>query len=573
MKPFNIAQVLADAGVNNDTSARKQIEYIPIGQIEADPGNFYDLPKLEELANSISIIGLQEPVVVRPVEDGRYRIISGHRRTAALRILIDRGEHDDKVMCIVERQQESEALTQLKLIMGNSENRVLTSAEQARQVEETQQLIYQLKQEGFDFPGRVRDYVSDICKISTGKIARLKVIRDGLAAEFVPSYESGELSESTAYELSRMSQDEQNIIFSVHGDKKKQLYSYSFSHIAKEMQKASESIPSKACPASVSGFACEELKARKTAAAKLHSWESLVCKANTCCLDCNCLPSCSHPCAEAKGKQRALRKISKDAEKESARRVEEQRQPAVDAITESWKRMCSLAKDKGIDAKSVFTACRGWSCPSDCDDMLKYAEGQKKFAFNDSMPGNISYGSTRKLIATADLLGCSIDYLLGRTDVKGVADAPAADPEKCVKVDTWHTGDPPAPGDYIGLIRYTEKGRLVPDDVERKEGQWLLSGLPIDDAGITLVCWTKYPKLPKSPLNSAVPVSDVPAADPENVSTLTPDSAYADSCITGMSGSGRCGAAHYCSEPHDCCLQCDMDCSARCGWIGSEEDT
>ena len=162
MKPFNIAQVLADAGVNNDTSARKQIEYIPIGQIEADPGNFYDLPTLEELANSISIIGLQEPVVVRPAEDGRYRIISGHRRTAALRILIDRGEHDDKVMCIVERQQESEALTQLKLIMGNSENRVLTSAEQARQVEETQQLIYQLKQEGFDFPGRVRDYVSDI---------------------------------------------------------------------------------------------------------------------------------------------------------------------------------------------------------------------------------------------------------------------------------------------------------------------------------------------------------------------------------------------------------------------------
>lgn len=502
MKPFNIAQVLADAGVNNDTSARKQIEYIPIGQIEADPGNFYDLPKLEELANSISIIGLQEPVVVRPVEDGRYRIISGHRRTAALRILIDRGEHDDKVMCIVERQQESEALTQLKLIMGNSENRVLTSAEQARQVEETQQLIYQLKQEGFDFPGRVRDYVSDICKISTGKIARLKVIRDGLAAEFVPSYESGELSESTAYELSRMSQDEQNIIFSVHGDKKKQLYSYSFSHIAKEMQKASESIPSKACPASVSGFACEELKARKTAAAKLHSWESLVCKANTCCLDCNCLPSCTHPCMEAKGKQRALRKVSKDAEKESARRVEEQRQPAVDAITESWKRMCSLAKDKGIDAKSVFTACRGWSCPSDCDDMLKYAEGQKKIAFNDPMPGMLSYETAKKLIVTADLLGCSIDYLLGRTDVKDVAAAPAADPEKCVKVDTWHTGDPPEPGDYIAY-------GLWDDEEACDMATWHDDGWDMD-----IVCFDSISAWTYPP-DKAVPVSEAPAYEPE----------------------------------------------------------
>lgn len=545
MKPFNIAQVLADAGVNNDTSARKQIEYIPIGQIEADPGNFYDLPKLEELANSISIIGLQEPVVVRPVEDGRYRIISGHRRTAALRILIDRGEHDDKVMCIVERQQESEALTQLKLIMGNSENRVLTSAEQARQVEETQQLIYQLKQEGFDFPGRVRDYVSDICKISTGKIARLKVIRDGLAAEFVPSYESGELSESTAYELSRMSQDEQNIIFSIHGDKKKQFYSYSFSHIAKEMQKAYESIPSKACPAKDGCFACEELKARKTAAAKLHSWESLVCKANTCCLDCNCLPSCTHPCAEAKGKQKALRKVSKDAEKERACRVEAQRQPAVDAITESWKRMCSLAKDKGIDAKSVFTACRGWSCLSDCDDMLKYAEGQKKFAFNDPMPGNLPYESARKLIATADLLGCSIDYLLGRADTPTFAPAPASEPEKCVNLDTWHTGAPLEPDFYIGLIRYTEKGSLVPEKVEWRNGQWLLSGVPIDDADITVACWTESPNLLDSPLNGM--------------------------CITGMSPSGHCGAAAYCDSDADCCLKCDERCSIRCGWPDAEE--
>ena len=571
MKPFNIAQVLADAGVNSDTSARKQIEYIPIGQIEADPGNFYDLPKLEELANSISLIGLQEPVVVRPVEDDRYRIISGHRRTAALRILIDRGEHDDKVMCIVERQQESEALTQLKLIMGNSENRVLTSAEQARQVEETQQLIYQLKQEGFDFPGRVRDYVSDICKISTGKIARLKVIRDGLADCFRESYESGALGESTAYELARMSNTDQTIIFSSYKGKENTLYAGTVSNIATQMEKAKKSIPSSSCKSL--GYFCPELANRKNQAAKLSSWNALSCKENTCCLDCWYLQNCTHPCAEAKAKQKELRKVSKDAEKESARRVEEQRQPAVDAITESWKRMCSLANDKGIDAKSVFTACRGWSCSSDPDDLTKYAEGNRKFAFNDSMPGNLPYESARKLIATADLLGCSIDYLLGRTDVKGLAATPAAEPEKCVNIDTWHTGEPPEPGDYIGLIRYTEKGRLVPDEVERKEGQWLLSGFPIEDGDITIVFWTEYPELPTSTLNSSAPVSDVPAVDSENVSTLTPDSAYEDSCITGMSGSGRCGAAHYCSEPHDCCLQCDKDCSARCGWIGSKEDT
>lgn len=252
--------------------------------------------------------------------------------------------------------------------------------------------------------------------------------------------------------------------------------------------------------------------------------------------------------------------------------------------------------------------------------MLKYAEGQKKFAFNDPMPGMLSYEAAKKLIATADLLGCSIDYLLGRTDVKGVAAAPAAAPEKCVKVDTWHTGNPPAPGayiayglwggeeacymatwnddgwdmdtvylgsvsawayppdravpvseapaaepekcvmvdtwhtgtppepgTYIGLIRYTATGSLVPDEVEREDGQWLLCGLPIDDADFTVVCWTEYPELPKSPLNSA--------------------------CITGMSPSGHCGSAAYCDNDATCCLQCDEDCNIRCGWIGSKEDT
>ncbi len=500
MKPFNIAQVLADAGVNNDTSARKQIEYIPIGQIEADPGNFYDLPKLEELANSISIIGLQEPVVVRPVEDGRYRIISGHRRTAALRILIDRGEHDDKVMCIVERQQESEALTQLKLIMGNSENRVLTSAEQARQVEETQQLIYQLKEEGFDFPGRVRDYVSDICKISTGKIARLKVIRDGLADCFRESYESGALGESTAYELARMSNTDQTIIFSSYKGKENTLYASTVSNIATQMEKAKKSIPSSSCKSL--GYFCPELANRKNQAAKLHSLESLSCKENTCCLDCWCLQNCTHPCAEAKAKQKELRKVSKDAEKESARRVEEQRQPAVDAITESWKRMCSLANDKGIDAKSVFTACRGWSCSSDSDDLTKYAEGNRKFAFNDSMPGNLPYESARKLIATADLLGCSIDYLLGRTDVKGVADSPAVYPEKCVKVDTWHTGEPPAPGDYIAYGFWDDDEAC--DMATWHEDGWDMYTVCLD----SISAWA-YPP------DKAVPVSEAPAYEPE----------------------------------------------------------
>lgn len=38
-------------------------------------------------------------------------------------------------------------------------------------------------------------------------------------------------------------------------------------------------------------------------------------------------------------------------------------------------------------------------------------------------------------------------------------------------------------------------------------------------------------------------------------------------CITGQSGSGLCGAAAYCDEKYNCCVQCPDDCNGRCGWI------
>ena len=38
-------------------------------------------------------------------------------------------------------------------------------------------------------------------------------------------------------------------------------------------------------------------------------------------------------------------------------------------------------------------------------------------------------------------------------------------------------------------------------------------------------------------------------------------------CITGKSGSGKCGAAAYCDTEYKCCAQCPDDCNSRCGWL------
>lgn len=90
-----------------DTS-REVIEYISLDNLEADPGNFYRLIGLEDLAANIELCGLQQPVRVRPTEGGRYVIVSGHRRRAALALLAKEDpERWAMVPCIVERDEAS----------------------------------------------------------------------------------------------------------------------------------------------------------------------------------------------------------------------------------------------------------------------------------------------------------------------------------------------------------------------------------------------------------------------------------------------------------------------------------
>ena len=66
--------------------------------------------------------------------------------------------------CIVDRSQDSPELTQLKLIYANASTRTMTSAEQSAQTEQVKKLLYQLKEQGMEFPGRMRDYVAQICR-------------------------------------------------------------------------------------------------------------------------------------------------------------------------------------------------------------------------------------------------------------------------------------------------------------------------------------------------------------------------------------------------------------------------
>ena len=161
---FNLADVLKDVPASD--TGREQIEYISLSLIDEDPNNFYQLTDVPALADNIALCGLQQPIRVRQKEDGRYIIVSGHRRRAAVAMLAEEDpQRWQEVSCIVERDVVSPSLQQLRLIYANANTRKMSPAEISQQAEQVQDLLYQLKEEGYEFPGRMRGHVSEAVSI------------------------------------------------------------------------------------------------------------------------------------------------------------------------------------------------------------------------------------------------------------------------------------------------------------------------------------------------------------------------------------------------------------------------
>ena len=84
-----------------------QLQTIPLDQLKEPAGAHrlnVDEQQLGELADSIRDIGLLNPIIVRPVESGRFEIIAGHRRFMAHGMLGLK-----EIACFVRDATDSEA--------------------------------------------------------------------------------------------------------------------------------------------------------------------------------------------------------------------------------------------------------------------------------------------------------------------------------------------------------------------------------------------------------------------------------------------------------------------------------
>lgn len=207
-KKFNLASLVPEmeAVSNSDTP---RITMIPIAELRPNGGNFYDTSNFEDLADSIELNGLLEPLCVfrRGQGTGHYVIFSGHRRYKALRLLYEKSgfEKWTEVPCIVYPDPHDANRETVMLIHANSTGRVLSNWEKAQQARRLKEALVAMREGGAELPGRIRDLVAEEMQMSASKLARLEAIGNNLTeVRFAKAWREGRLNESVAYELSKL---------------------------------------------------------------------------------------------------------------------------------------------------------------------------------------------------------------------------------------------------------------------------------------------------------------------------------------------------------------------------------
>ncbi len=214
-KKFNLTELLnqrsREAGQQGrkdereaDTTATTESTTADIYDLIPSKDNFYSVEDVQDLKQSIELLGILQPLLVTE-EDGKRRIIAGHRRRIAIMQLVEEGKEDFRYVPIMVKPTKNAILDRLALIMTNR-FREKTDWEKMTESIETEKLVQELKAQ-MDIPGRTRDLLAEIIDTSPAQLGRYKAIYTNLATELMEEFKAGKIGISVIYEVSQLDRE------------------------------------------------------------------------------------------------------------------------------------------------------------------------------------------------------------------------------------------------------------------------------------------------------------------------------------------------------------------------------
>lgn len=201
-------QQQAAAGTEVVTSEEGVSSTADIYDLIPSKGNFYSVEDVQDLKQSIELLGVLQPLLVTDEEeDGKRRIIAGHRRRLAVMQLVDEGKERFRRVPILSKPKKNAILDRLALIMANR-FREKTDWERMTEALETEKLVLELK-ESMNIPGRTRDLLAEIIETSPAQVGRYKAIYNNIIPELMAEFKANRIVVSVIYEASGLPEDYQ----------------------------------------------------------------------------------------------------------------------------------------------------------------------------------------------------------------------------------------------------------------------------------------------------------------------------------------------------------------------------
>ena len=196
-----------------DLRSKKHVENLKISDIADFPNHPFKVivdDEMREMSKSIEEYGVLVPVLVRPKQDGKYEMISGHRRKKASELA-----NKDSIPCIIRELTDDEAT--IIMVDSNMQREHILPSEKA--------FAYKLKLEALNSQGKRNDLTLSPMDTKLDRAEKLgKEFDDSRATvfryirltELIPKIldmvDSERIAFRPAVEISYLTKDEQNML-------------------------------------------------------------------------------------------------------------------------------------------------------------------------------------------------------------------------------------------------------------------------------------------------------------------------------------------------------------------------
>lgn len=202
--------IISDEGINSGETVIKKLSISKIDDFPEHPFKVKDDEEMEKLKDSISLYGVLTPVVARRCENGRYELISGHRRKYACKAL-----GIEFMPAIVREMSREEAV--IAMVDSNLQREHILPSEKA--------FAYKMKLEALKCQGKRNDLTSDPLGHKLDGLKSRQILADGvedsatqiqryirlteLVPELLELVDDGRMAFRPAVEISYLTEDEQ----------------------------------------------------------------------------------------------------------------------------------------------------------------------------------------------------------------------------------------------------------------------------------------------------------------------------------------------------------------------------